>query len=203
MIKLISFEGNDGSGKSTAAKHLFDWAEKEGLNPILFREPGSTSLGEKLRGIIADESIGICNVAELFIFQAARVQLIKEYIKPALDAGKLVILDRFCDSTWVYQGYCKGVRLVDIEFCNRLAINDLIPTVTFFLNTAPELCLQRIKQRGKASKDELDLSWLKKIHSGYHELLNLYPKRIKTINGEQSMEDIDKLIQFEVKKIFC
>jgi dTMP kinase len=198
---LISFEGNDGSGKSTAAKHLHDWLKKEGYKPELFREPGSTMLGEELRNLLVKEAVSLCEEAELFLFQAARIQLIKEKIKPALAAGKLVILDRFYDSTWVYQGYCQGLRLVDVEFCNRLATAYMEPAITFFLDTPPALCLERIKQRGKASKDELDINWLTKIHEGYHELAKLHPKRIRRINGEQPISAIDTLIQQEVLKL--
>lgn len=198
---LISFEGNDGSGKSTAANHLHDWLTKEGYESVLFREPGSTLLGEELRSLLVKETMGLCEEAELFLFQAARIQLIKERIKPALAAGKIVILDRFYDSTWVYQGYCRGLVLVDVEFCNRLASAYIEPVATFFLDTPPARCLERIKQRGKAPKDELDINWLTKIHAGYQELVKLHPKRIKVINGEQPFSAVDAQIQLEVKKL--
>ena len=183
---FLTIEGNEGCGKSTQIKRL-DTALKELGQPVtILREPGSTGIGTQIRGILKDPANTICSEAELFLFQAARAQLVQEVIKPALARGEVVIADRFYDSTWVYQGWARGINLLAIEFTNRLATPGLEVAKTFLLKVPLDVCTQRITARGNLDRFELEgQKLLAKTDAGYDELVHqdLLAKVVKLIQS--------------------
>jgi len=199
---FITIEGNEGCGKSTQIKRLEEALKAQGQDVVVLREPGSTGLGTKLRGILKDPGNQISSEAELFLFQASRAQLVTEVIKPALAAGKLVVADRFYDSTWVYQGWARGINLLAIEFTNRLATPGLEVSKTFLLKTPLDVCLARVKARGALDRFELEgVKLLEKIDAGYEELLKNFPKRVEAIDGNRSADAVHQELMAKVLKL--
>ena len=183
---FITIEGNEGSGKSTQIKMLETELKRLGLPVSILREPGSTGISDKIRGILKDPANTICPEAELFLFQASRAQLVQEVIKPKLAAGEMVIADRFYDSTWVYQGWARGVNLLAIEFTNRLATPGLEISKTFLLSVPLEVCTARVTARGNLDRFELEgKKLLGKIDAGYRELAKNFPNRVEVIDGNR------------------
>src|SRR5258708_6905088 len=151
---LITFEGGEGSGKSSRIKSLGRWLlEKYGIVPRVAREPGGTELGELLRDIVlTNKDIKVTTLAEVFIFQAARAQIVSEVVKPNLLQNRIVLLDRYGDSSKVYQGAVRGVGVNVIQNLNDLSTGNLIPDLTFLLDLDPEIGLQRKKDKEKLDK---------------------------------------------------
>jgi dTMP kinase len=130
---FISFEGPDGSGKTTQINMLREYIQKEGYDILLTREPGGTRISEQLRSIILNPDFTEMGInTEMLLYAASRAQLVEEVIRPALDQGKIVICDRFIDSTYAYQGYGRGISLEVLEIINKTAIDDLMPDITLF-----------------------------------------------------------------------
>ena len=143
---LITFEGGEGVGKSTQAERLFSKLEGMGIDVLLAREPGSSDLGNNVRRWIK-RSNSSSPLAETLLFEAARAQLLHELVRPALDRGTTVILDRFTDSTLAYQGYARGGNLETIKKLNDIATADLVPHLTVLLDADPEFALARVSNR--------------------------------------------------------
>ncbi|MDD5085213.1 MAG: dTMP kinase, partial [Candidatus Omnitrophica bacterium] len=142
--RLISFEGAEGSGKSTLIRFLLETLKSWGYRVELFREPGGTSISEKIREVILDRANYAMSVeCELLLYLASRAQLVREKIKPALREGKIVILDRYEDSTFVYQGYAGGLKLNDLKRLNRWATGGLSPDLTFVFDVDVRTGLSR------------------------------------------------------------
>lgn len=181
---FISFEGIDGSGKSTQIELLYKYITQKGYEVLLTREPGGTPISEKIRNIILDpENKEESGVTEALLYAAARAQLVSEKIKPALDSGKIVICDRFLDSSLAYQAYARGLG-DDVRIINEFAVQGTLPDLTFFLDIDPEESVKRQHLRGKLDRLELEgLAFQKKVYAGYKELLKLYPKRFRLIDA--------------------
>lgn len=192
--KFITFEGPDGSGKGTIIKYVKKFLEKKQIDYILTREPGGIEISEEIREIILNKKhLSMDERTEALLYAAARRQHLVEIVIPALKEGKVVICDRFVDSSLAYQGYARGIGIDEVLKINQFAIDQLMPDLTIFLDVRPEIGLERINKSKIRKKDRLDLESLdfhKKVYEGYMKVLNRYPKRIKTINAEQSIRKV-------------
>lgn len=179
---FITFEGIDGSGKSTQVTALKDALEEKGMEVLLIREPGGTAIGEKIRDILLDRKhTHMAPTAELLLYEAARAQIVTEVIRPALQTGKTVICDRFYDSSVAYQGYARGLELASVDFLNRLATGGLEPNLTFLLDLPVRAAWERMNIR-EGDQDRLEmegLEFMEKVRSGYLELAGRHPRMIK------------------------
>lgn len=182
---LITFEGGDGSGKSTHIKFLAGLLADLGLEVVLVREPGGTALGEKLRDILLDAgNEDMSDRAELLIYEAARAQLVDEVIAPALAEGKVVLCDRFTDSTIAYQGFGRGIDIARIESLNDFATGGIVPDATIVLH-----CADREEKRDRVDRRE-DKDRLERVGGGFHtrvieafgRLADRYPDRVTLID---------------------
>lgn len=194
---FITFEGVEGSGKSTQAKLLAELLTKIGHKVTLTREPGWGSFGELIRKIILDErDLELDPFSELCLFCADRAQHVRDFIKPKLQNGEIVICDRYFDSTVVYQGYG---RKLDKRLVNKVAIAstlDLIPDVTFLLNLPVRAGLSRLQTRGEITKmDEEPLEFHELIRQGYMLIAKREPHRIKKINADREILEIHEDIK--------
>lgn len=189
---FITFEGVEGAGKTTQSQRL---AAALGPDVILTREPGGTSVAERIRDIFltADD---ITPLTELLLIAAARAQHVDELIRPALAANQIVICDRFTDATLAYQGYRGGIDLDLIHHLNRVATGGLTPDITFILDLPPEIGLQR-QQHGKTHRDRLDkepLQLHQKVREGYLSAAKADPDRVKLIDATQSPDAVHAAI---------
>lgn len=202
--KFITLEGNEGVGKSTQAKLLVDKLNTLGYNTLLVREPGGTEIGEEVRKILKTvRTTPVHAETELFLFQACRAQLVREVIKPAIAEGKIVIADRFCDSTWVYQGWTRGINMLSVEFTNRLAIAGVTINRTFLLAAPVEVAKERIAARNTTDRFELEgEAFFKKVEEGFLELATYHPDRIVTIDTTRPIEVVHTdLVERTLKEI--
>ena len=193
---LITFEGGEGSGKSTHANLFKDYLENRGFKVILLREPGGTEIGEKLREILLHEKSKISPLTELFLFLASRRELVTRIIEPALKENKIVICDRFTDSTVAYQGYGRGIDIGLISKMNDLVVGyGAFPNLTFILDTDKHL---GFKLEGKDRIEVEDSSFHRKVRKGYLEIAIKNPKRVKVIKVEGKITNIQNKIRVVV-----
>ena len=201
--KLITFEGIDGSGKSTQIQLLEAEFEKLGISYKTFREPGGTKLSEKIRAILLDkENIELYSNAESLLFAAARAQLTAEQIKPAITKGEFVICDRFTDSTIAYQGYGRGLNINNLELMNTIATDGLIPDITFILDIDPQKATERLKTVNPDRMEAAGIDFFKKIRQGYCQIREQNQSRCIVINGEKPQKDISKEIHHIIMERF-
>ena len=201
--KLITFEGIDGSGKSTQIQLLEAEFEKLGISYKTFREPGGTKLSEKIRTILLDkENIELYSYAESLLFAAARAQLTAEQIKPAITKGEFVICDRFTDSTIAYQGYGRGLNINNLELINTIATDGLIPDITFILDIDPQKATERLKTVNPDRMEAAGIDFFKKIRQGYCQIREQNQSRCIVINGEKPQKDISKEIHHIIMERF-
>ncbi len=189
---FISIEGMDGSGKSTQIKLLVDYFEKNGHNVVLTREPGSTKLGEKIRDLVLDkEHMEMHHITEVLLYAASRAQLVNEVIKPSLDQGFVVICDRFLDSSLVYQGIGRGISIDDVLKINSYGVNNIFPTITFYLDISPSLSLERKKKVASLDRIELqDDSFHHQVYEGYKLIAEMFKDRVQVIDASKTIEEI-------------
>ena len=200
---LITFEGIDGSGKSTQIQMLEHEFNKLGIEYKTFREPGGTELSEKIRSILLDkENIELISTAESLLFAASRAQLTTEKVKPAIAKGEFVICDRFTDSTIAYQGYGRGLDIKQLEEINYIATAGLIPDITFILDISPETAAVRIESESSDRMEATGMNFFRRVRKGYLQLKNQNPNRYRVINGEQSPENVFKDIKEIIVKQF-
>ena len=200
---LITFEGIDGSGKSTQIQMLEHEFNKLGVEYKTFREPGGTELSEKIRAILLDkENIELISTAESLLFAAARAQLTAEQIKPAIEKGKFVICDRFTDSTIAYQGYGRGLDIKQLEEINYIATAGLTPDITFILDISPEAAAVRMEAEASDRMEETGVDFFRRIREGYRQIKDQNSNRYRLINGEQSPENVFKEIKEIIVKQF-
>ena len=201
MGKLIVFEGVDGSGKSTQIRYIMDFLGSRGYETVLTREPGGTSIGEKIRDVILDnENSEMDPMTETMLYAASRAQHVAQVIKPAIEQGKVVICDRFVDSSVAYQGF--GRELGEcVSRINKYAVMGYMPDITFLMKIAPEEGIDRI---GSGEKDRLEsekISFHRKVYEGYEYLEKTYPDRITGIDATGSIEEIRAEIQKQLEKL--
>ena len=201
--KLITFEGIDGSGKSTQIQLLEAEFKKLGISYKTFREPGGTKLSEKIRTILLDkENIELYSNAESLLFAAARAQLTAVQIKPAITKGEFVICDRFTDSTIAYQGYGRGLNINNLELINTIATDGLIPDITFILDIDPQKATERLKTVNPDRIEVAGIDFFKKIRQGYCQIREQNQSRCIVIDGEKPQKDISKEIHHIIMKRF-
>ncbi|MBI4067780.1 dTMP kinase [Candidatus Gottesmanbacteria bacterium] len=197
---FISFEGIEGSGKSTQVGKLSSKLREEGKAIEVVREPGGTRVGELIRHITHDrENVELTAVAEAYLMAAARAQLVRDIIKPALQSGKIVIADRFIDSSFAYQGYGRELGEGTIFEMNKLAIDQVFPDLTFFLDISPEVGFAR--RNGTEKVDRLDLQqkdFYERVYRGYKKLAQKYKERYVVVDGSKSIDDVAEGIWMEV-----
>jgi len=191
---FITFEGIDNSGKSTQIKLLYDSLLKDGYNVIITREPGGTIFGEKIRDLILyNTENNIAKEVEFLLFSAARSQLIYETIKPALNDNKIVLCDRFIDSSVAYQGFARNLSLEAIYSVYRMFSFDVTPDVTFFLDISPKEIQGRYNAINPDRIESEGINFQKKVYEGYISLCNT-TTRIKRIEANKSIEDVQAKI---------
>lgn len=203
--KLISFEGSEGSGKTTQIALLAAHLQKEGREVISTREPGGTEIGEQIRNIIVHNSKGdeMCAETELLLFTAARAQLVREVIAPALSRGVVVLSDRYLDSSTVYQGIGRNLAADPVAQINRFAIGNVMPDITIVLDVPTELGLARIRQRATDLPDRMErenIEFYNKVRDGYLVLAKSMSDRFVVIDGTQNQDAIAKKIWTAVKE---
>jgi dTMP kinase len=204
--KMISFEGSEGSGKSTQIARLASRLQKLGYDVVTVREPGGTEIGEQIRNIIVHNSKGdeMCAETELLLFTAARAQLVREVIAPALTRGALVLSDRFLDSSTVYQGIGRNLAMDPVQQINRFAVGNVMPDLTLVIDVPMEVSLARIRQRASDIPDRMErenIGFYKKIREGYLVLAKSMPERLAVIDGAKTEDVIEKKIWAEVHKL--
>ena len=201
---FITFEGTDGSGKSTQIKLLEEYFNREGFSVISIRDPGGTPISEKIRNILLDKrNKGMSYMTETLLYSASRSQLVEQKIIPALKRGSVVICDRFMDSNLVYQGIARKVGVQNVETINNIAIGKIIPDITFFLSLSPKESIKR--KRNKIELDRLEqekIYFHREVYNGYIKVADKYPKRIKIINAALKVEEIHREIINEISNIF-
>ncbi len=197
--KLISFEGIDGSGKSTQARLLVERLRARRVECQLLREPGGTPLGEAVRSILLKgrsdslEQIEFDSIAETLLFGAARAELVKQVIEPALELGEVLILDRFTDSTVAYQGFGRGVDGELIRIVNERAIGAIRLDLTFLIDIDPVTALGR-HQRAHDRMEREGVEFMTRVREGYLDIARREPERVIVIDGSRTVEAISKEI---------
>ena len=194
--KFISFEGIEGTGKSTQAKLLQQGLLGLGYEVILTEEPGGTLISLRIREILLSvDHTNMKPLTELLLYNAARAQHIEEVILPALNRGAVVITDRFTDSTFAYQGYGRGIDLDLLESIDKIATNGLRPDITVLLDLDVETGLKRNRRINKTDRLELeDVEFHERVRKGYHELAAKEPERIKVLDASIGIEELKIII---------
>jgi dTMP kinase len=201
---FITIEGIDGSGKSTLAEQLSNELKTK-YSVLRLREPGGTKIGEAIRQILlSKESDGMTAETELLLFEAARAQLVRNVIEPALAAGSIVLSDRFMDSSAAYQGYGRGMNLDLIDHLNEFAVGECKPHITFLLDLKPEIAVSRLGGRpGKSDRlDSEGIAFMKRIRDGYLKIAAGQPHRMKILSADATEEELLRQILITLKEGF-
>jgi len=192
--KFITFEGPDGSGKGTIIKYVKKYLIKNNVDFILTREPGGINISEDIRKVILNkDNTEMDDRTEALLYAASRRQHLVEKVIPALKAGKVVICDRFVDSSLAYQGYARGIGIDEVFEINKFAIDDMMPDLTIFLDVKPEVGLKRITNSNVRVKDRLDLESIdfhNKVYEGYMKVIEMYNDRIQIVDAEKSIKNV-------------
>jgi dTMP kinase len=196
-MPFITFEGSEGSGKSTQVQRLAAQLKRAGVPHLVTREPGGTPIGETIRELLqfASHNSGMTPETELLLFEASRSQLVREVIKPALERGLCVIADRFFDSTTVYQGAARKLGRGTVARLNVFAIGDCIPDITFILDVdaaTAEARMQKPRRRDRMEQEPAD--FYERVRQAYRELAAREPNRIVLIDGSGKTDEIEKKI---------
>jgi dTMP kinase len=192
---FVTFEGGEGSGKTTQLTALFLHLRAKGRDVIETRDPGGTPIGKQIREMLLDRENGrMARVTEVFLYEASRAQLVSEVIRPALAAGRIVLCDRFTDSTLAYQGYGRGLDRDLIRQLNGLATGGLCPDLTFFLDLPPEAGLERIREREPGARgDRIEIEVLafhQAVRRGYLAIAAGEPERVIVLEATRGMAEI-------------
>lgn len=202
--KFITFEGGEGSGKSTHIDRLVTRLRQEGYQVLIAREPGGTEVGEQIRHILqySKQSAAMVPETELLLFCASRAQLVRQVIQPALNNGTIVICDRFLDSTTVYQGVGRKIDPQSVATINRFAAGAHLPDLTLVIDLDPRIGLERV--RGRELFDRMEnqaLEFYDRVRQGYLDLAKRENRRVKVIDGSQTIEGIATQIWSLVKDV--
>ena len=196
MSYLITLEGGEGAGKTTVLKQLAAALELQGHSVVCTREPGGINIAEQIRTVILDQkNIEMDPRTEALLYAAARRQHLVEKIIPALNDGKVVLCDRYIDSSLAYQGYARGLGIEEIYSVNKFAIDEYMPDLTLYFDVAPEVGLARIEKDSGREVNRLDVESLKfheAVRTGYHLLVAQYPQRIRVIEADKDLETVFK-----------
>lgn len=195
---FITFEGPEGSGKSTQIRLLTSWLLAQNYDVVTTREPGGTEIGDQIRGVIMDVgNTGMKPSTEILLYSASRAQIVNELIAPALADGKLVLCDRYADSTLAYQGYGRGLDLQDLVSITEFATGGLKPDLTFLLDIDVEVGLnRRIINDEEMNRLDLEaIAFHKRVRAGYHELADSEPNRWIVIDADRPPESVQSELQ--------
>ncbi len=195
---FITFEGPDGSGKTTQLRRLQRWLEAEGYAVVVTREPGGTAIGERIRDLLHDTAhTEMTAHAEILLYSASRAQLVAQVIRPALAAGKIVLCDRYVDSTYAYQGYGRGLPLATLRTITAFATGGLTPDLTLYFDVPPEVGLQRRLQSGEALTrlDREALAFHRRVRRGYRVLMAADPRRWVRIDATASITEVEAAVR--------
>ena len=191
---FIVFEGGEGSGKSTMLEKTYKWLIDNNKECIKTREPGGIRISEEIRNVILDkDNVAMDGRTEALLYAAARRQHLVEKVIPALNMGKIVLCDRFVDSSLAYQGYARGLGIDEIMKINEFAINGCMPDLSIFFDIEPEKGLSRINKDNNREVNRLDLEKIEfhnKVREGYNILLKRYGNRIKKIDASKSIDEV-------------
>ncbi|MBA4537467.1 dTMP kinase [Bacillus aquiflavi] len=191
---FITVEGPEGAGKTTIFRKLGEYLLEEGYQVLMTREPGGIAIAEQIREVILDkENTTMDARTEALLYAAARRQHLVEKVKPALESREIVLSDRFIDSSLAYQGYARGLGINEVLSINQFAIGDMMPDLTLYFDIEPEIGLERISLHKGREINRLDLEKLefhKKVHEGYHILLNQFSERIVKIDASKAVEEV-------------
>ena len=200
---FITFEGLDFSGKSTQANILVEKLRRNHAIVHFLREPGGTKISERVRDILLDKTNFEMNkAAELLLFSAARAQLVKEVIVPALQRGESVLCDRYYDSTTAYQGFGRGIDMAAVKEINRLATSGVDPDVTFFIDVPINEIERRKEVAGKAfdRMEDSGRSFYERVLNGYREIARTESHRFVTIDGTLNVKEVEQVIWMHIEK---
>src|SRR5213079_181969 len=196
-LPFITFEGSEGSGKSTQADRLAAHLQRCDIPYILTREPGGTSIGESIRELLqfAPHNSNMTPETELLLFEASRSQLVREVIKPALERGMCVIADRFSDSTTVYQGAARKLDREMVERLNAFVVGDCVPDITFLLDVDAATAASRMQKPRKADRmEQQPADFYERVREAYRELAKRDPSRVVLIDGSRTADQIENEI---------
>jgi len=200
---FITFEGGEGAGKTTVLQRVEKKLIAQGYDILVTREPGGIPIAEQIRNIILDtKNVEMDNRTEALLYAAARRQHFIDKVIPALRAGKIVLCDRFIDSSLAYQGYARNIGVDEVFHINRFAIDTYMPTLTLYFQCRPEVGLKRI-QLNNREQNRLDLetiSFHQKVYEGYEILLRRFPERIKKIDAERTIDEVTESTLYYIKK---
>ena len=203
MGYFITFEGGEGTGKTTIINYISKYLNDKGYGVITTREPGGIDIAEQIRNIILDvKNTKMDYRTEALLYAASRTQHLAEKVIPALNDNKIVLCDRYLDSSLVYQGIARGLGIDNVLKINMFAL-EYMPDITFFIDVKPEICFKRLKDNNR-EMDRLDLekmSFHDMVYEGYKEVAKMYPKRIVSINGDRKIEDIIEDIRMKIEKL--
>jgi len=193
---FITFEGIDGAGKSTQIEKLCAYFKKNGIEFVSTREPGGCEISEKIRDIILSQKSDLGAFGELFLYFAARAEHIRQIIKPALDGGKWVVCDRFCDSTFAYQGAGRGLDVAKMKEINKFASQNIYPDLTVLLDISVDVSLERRKRRKKSADrlEQNDRTFFESVRQYFLKLSQDEPSRFLVIDAALSEDEIHKKI---------
>ena len=193
---FISLDGPDGGGKTTQAARLAEWLRERGYNVVACRDPGGTPLGERVRSILLDRSaVEPVLRAEMLLFMASRAQLVAEVIRPALEAGKVVVSDRYLLANVVYQGYVGGLPVESLWEVGRTATGGLMPDLTLVLDIPTDVARARVGAARDRMEDRADAA---RVRAGFLEAITAYPAPIRTIDAAGDPEAVARQIRDEV-----
>lgn len=201
---FITIEGPDGSGKTTILQMLAENLEKEGHAVVATREPGGIEIAEQIRKVILDpENTAMDPRTEALLYAAARRQHLAEKVKPALKEGKIVLCDRFVDSSLAYQGHARGLGIDEVYSINEFAIENMMPAMTLYFDVAPEIGLERINKNKGREVNRLDMEKLEfhqKVREGYMILAERFSDRIVKVDASKDLDTVYGQAEAQIKK---
>lgn len=202
---FITFEGGEGSGKTTIAQLVKDRLDKEGYHVVLTREPGGVEIAEEIRDVILDvKNTNMDKKTEALLYAASRRQHLVEKVIPALNDGAIVICDRFIDSSLVYQGIARGIDIDEVYEMNMFATENILPKRTIFFDIKPEDGLKRVYSNKNREVNRLDLEKIgfhKKVYEGYLQICDKYNDRIVKIDASQNIEGVFNQVIEKIKEV--
>lgn len=188
---LITFEGPEGSGKSTLIRAIADLLSSRGEQPLLLREPGGSAIGERIRNILLDTaSVGMCPETELLLMEASRAQLVREKINPALEAGMIILCDRFADASVAYQGFGRGLGEKRVDDLNAFALGGREPDLTFLCMVSPAEGQARLASRETDRLDRESAEFHQRVYEGYQSMARSGRRRFKVLDAAASPQEM-------------